>query len=165
MGLSFSSPLATPKHFGRTSRVKNFGQALEIVQSKQKPAFWDSENLGQTSFGLIFCFQKPGWSWFSSATVRPWDVWSRSGFSVLTVPSLEGAFSVSDCFDRKRRFRLLKNGSDGSGSSLGQGKALAVWILAGKLPKSDLNFAVDFGVDVLLPFFKGSRPLKKKKST
>ena len=31
----------------------------------------------------------------------------------------------------------------------GQGKILAVWILAAKLPNSDLNF-VDFGVDFLL---------------
>ena len=28
-----------------------------------------------------------------------------------------------------------------------KGRSLAVWILAAKLPHSDLDFAVDFGVD------------------
>ena len=32
-----------------------------------------------------------------------------------------------------------------------QGQILAVWILAAKLPNSDLNFAVDFGVDFFFP--------------
>ena len=31
--------------------------------------------------------------------------------------------------------------------TLPQGQILAVWILAGKLPNSDLNFPGDFGVD------------------
>ena len=34
-----------------------------------------------------------------------------------------------------------------------QGRTLAVWILAAKLPNSDLNFAVDFFVDFFLLFF------------
>ena len=42
----------------------------------------------------------------------------------------------------------------------GQGRILAVWILAAKLPNSVLNFAVDFGVDFSLLFFP-----RKKKST
>ena len=34
-----------------------------------------------------------------------------------------------------------------------QGRILAVWFLAVKLPNSDLNFAVDFWVDFFLLFF------------
>ena len=34
-----------------------------------------------------------------------------------------------------------------------QGQILAVWILAAKLPNSDLNFAVDFCVDFFVLFF------------
>ena len=37
-----------------------------------------------------------------------------------------------------------------------QGRILAVWILAAKLPNSDLDFLVDFLVD----FFHGKRPEK-----
>ena len=39
-----------------------------------------------------------------------------------------------------------------------QGQILAVWILATKLPNSNLNFAVDFWVDFLLLFFQGKGP-------
>ena len=41
-----------------------------------------------------------------------------------------------------------------------QGWIFAVWILATKLPNSDLNFAVDFLVDFFLLFFQGKRPAK-----
>ena len=41
-----------------------------------------------------------------------------------------------------------------------QGQILAVWILAAKLPKSDLNFAVDLGVDFFSCLFQGKRPEK-----
>ena len=36
---------------------------------------------------------------------------------------------------------------------IGQGQVLAVWILAAKLPNSDLNFAVDLWVDCIPPVF------------
>ena len=39
-----------------------------------------------------------------------------------------------------------------------KGQILAVWILAAKLLCSDLNFAVDFGVEFFLLFFQGKRP-------
>ena len=42
------------------------------------------------------------------------------------------------------------------------GQILAVWILAVELPNSDLNFAVDFWVDVFLSFPRKKAP---KKST
>ena len=45
---------------------------------------------------------------------------------------------------------------------LNQGQILAVWILAAKLPNSDLNFAVDFGVDLFLLF--SPRETAQKKS-
>ena len=41
-----------------------------------------------------------------------------------------------------------------------QGQILAVWILAAKLPNSDLNFAVDFLVDFSSFFCQGKRPEK-----
>ena len=41
-----------------------------------------------------------------------------------------------------------------------QGRILAVWILAAKLPNSDLNFAVDFLVDFSSYFFQRKRPEK-----
>ena len=41
-----------------------------------------------------------------------------------------------------------------------QGQILAVWILAVKLPNSDLNLAVVFFVDVVLSFFKEKDPPK-----
>ena len=42
-----------------------------------------------------------------------------------------------------------------------QGRILAVWILAAKLPNSDLNFAVDFWVDFFLLFvLQRKRPPK-----
>ena len=41
-----------------------------------------------------------------------------------------------------------------------QGRIFAVWILAAKVPNSDLNFAVDFLVDFFLLFFQGKRPEK-----
>ena len=44
-----------------------------------------------------------------------------------------------------------------------QGHILAVWILAAKLPNSDLNFAVDFSVDFFLLLFP--RKKARKKST
>ena len=43
---------------------------------------------------------------------------------------------------------------------LGQGRILAVWILAPKLPNSDLKIAVDFWVDFFSYFFQGKRPQK-----
>ena len=57
--------------------------------------------------------------------------------------------------------RLLRRVSRfywGGGASFPQIQILAVWILAAKLPDSDLNFAVDFWVDVFPPVFsKGKR--------
>ena len=41
-----------------------------------------------------------------------------------------------------------------------QGRILAVWILAAKLPNSDLNFAVDFLVDFFLLFFPRKKARK-----
>ena len=41
-----------------------------------------------------------------------------------------------------------------------QGRILAVWILAAKLPNSDLNFAVDFSVDFFFLFFPRKRARK-----
>ena len=41
--------------------------------------------------------------------------------------------------------------------ALNHGQILAVWILAAKLPNSDLNFAVDCWVDVCLLFFSKER--------
>ena len=41
-----------------------------------------------------------------------------------------------------------------------QGRILAVWILAPKLPNSDLNFAVDFWVDFFLLFFPRKKARK-----
>ena len=38
-----------------------------------------------------------------------------------------------------------------------QGQILAVWILAAKLPNSDLNFAVDLYVDLFLPDFPSNK--------
>ena len=40
---------------------------------------------------------------------------------------------------------------------------LAVWILAARLPNSDLNFAVDLGVDFSSCFFQGKGPTKSTK--
>ena len=48
---------------------------------------------------------------------------------------------------------------------ISQGRILAVWILAPKLPNSDLKIAVDFWVDFFLLFFskeKGPKKSKKK---
>ena len=45
----------------------------------------------------------------------------------------------------------------------GQGRILAAWILAAKLPNSDLNFAVDFLVDFFLLFYP--RKKAREKST
>ena len=45
-------------------------------------------------------------------------------------------------------------------SLISQGWILAVWILAAKLPNSDLNFAGDFLVDFFLLFFPRKRPEK-----
>ena len=42
-----------------------------------------------------------------------------------------------------------------------QGRTLAVWILAAKLPNSDLNFAVDFLVDFFPPIFSKEKGPKK----
>ena len=41
-----------------------------------------------------------------------------------------------------------------------QDRILAVWILAAKLPNSDLNFAVDFLVDFFLLFFPRKKARK-----
>ena len=41
-----------------------------------------------------------------------------------------------------------------------QGQILAVWILAAKLPNSDLNFAVDFWVDFFVLFFPRKKARK-----
>ena len=48
-----------------------------------------------------------------------------------------------------------------------QGRILAVWILAPKLPNSDLKIAVDFWVDFVLLFFSKEKGPKNstKKST
>ena len=46
------------------------------------------------------------------------------------------------------------------GGIIFQGRILAVWILAPKLPNSDLKIAVDFWVDFFLCFFQGKRPEK-----
>ena len=42
-----------------------------------------------------------------------------------------------------------------------QGQILAVWILAAKLPNSDLNFAVDFWGGFFPPDFSKEKGLKK----
>ena len=41
---------------------------------------------------------------------------------------------------------------------------LAMWILALKLPSSDLNFAMDYWVDFSSCFFQGERPEKITKN-
>ena len=46
------------------------------------------------------------------------------------------------------------------GAPIFQGRILAAWILAPKLPDSDLKIAVDFGVDFFLLFFQGKGPEK-----
>ena len=58
------------------------------------------------------------------------------------------------------------NGPPNVKNSNNQGQILAVWILAVKLPNSDLNFAVDVWVDFFLLFLPRKRPEKstKKKS-
>ena len=43
---------------------------------------------------------------------------------------------------------------------MNQGRILAVWILALKLPNSDLKIAVDFWVDFSSCFSQGKRPEK-----
>ena len=45
-------------------------------------------------------------------------------------------------------------------SAKNQGQILAVWILAAKLPNSDLKFAVDFLVDFFLLFFPRKKARK-----
>ena len=48
-----------------------------------------------------------------------------------------------------------------SRNSIPQGRILAVWILAPKLPNSDLKIAVDFGVDFFLLVFWPGKSTKK----
>ena len=47
-----------------------------------------------------------------------------------------------------------------SPSPISQGQIFAVWILAAKLPNSDLNFDVDFGVGFFLLFLSRKKALK-----
>ena len=44
-----------------------------------------------------------------------------------------------------------------------QGRILAAWTLAAELPNSDLNFAVDFGVDFFPPLFSKEKLGKKSR--
>ena len=62
------------------------------------------------------------------------------------VPNGEGGLANVPFFCTSFRFLCSRSG-------FCQGQIPAVWILAAKLPNSDLNFAVDFLVDFFLLFF------------
>ena len=53
----------------------------------------------------------------------------------------------------------------GTAASKGQAQILAVWIVAAKLPNSDLNLAVDFWMDFFVLFFPRKMGQNKQKKS
>ena len=73
---------------------------------------------------------------------------------------------LSALSDRQPYCHIIATSSPCCRATKSQGQIPAVWILAAKLPNSDLNFAVDFLVDFFLLFFprKEAQKISTEKS-